>query len=161
MYVSSNGLPKIATEYQKDSPEYQDYWEPFLERVQFVQHHHRFNSEVDKPKFNYIHICHLWLKWYDQFSGCNSIPETMDVPRFDGKQLLRKRSHPDGPRVEMPSFKKKTEHDLRWKIQSQIQFGKDQILDAIPSSLPSLKSSNSQELIEQAHYDYLMDGQTI
>jgi hypothetical protein len=85
----------------------------------------------------------------------------METPKLDGKQLLRKRSHPDGPRVEMPSFKKKTEHDLRWKIQEQLQFEKDHLTDAIPSSSPSLKSSHSQDVIEQAHYDYLMDGQTI
>ena len=35
-YISSNRLPKIATEYDSNSIEYQDSWEPFLERCEFV-----------------------------------------------------------------------------------------------------------------------------
>jgi hypothetical protein len=37
-----------------------------LERIEFVKHQHYFNSEKDKPQFDFSHICHLWLKWHDK-----------------------------------------------------------------------------------------------
>lgn len=48
VFISSNGLPKTST-YEVGTPEYQDHWEPFLERVSFVAFNHRFDSEVDRP----------------------------------------------------------------------------------------------------------------
>lgn len=158
IYVSSNRLPKIATEYDKNSIEYQDLWEPFLERVEFVEFTHRFNSEKDKPQFNYIHICHIWMLWNNKYSDCNSIPENIGIPKLECVSIIQKRKRCEGPRVEMPSFKKRTENDIRWKVQAQLNFDNEQLSGAIPSSLPSFRSVNSDEIAEQAYNEYLMDG---
>ncbi len=63
-YVSSNELPK-QSRYKPDSPEYANDWEPFKERILFVEHQHRFDSEKDKPQFTFSHMCHLWLMWHE------------------------------------------------------------------------------------------------
>jgi hypothetical protein len=66
-FISSNGLPNIATDYEPTSAAYKDLWEPILARVLFVNHTHKFDSKKDKALYNYIHICHLWAEWHDRW----------------------------------------------------------------------------------------------
>ena len=59
-YISSNELPKQAS-----STQYTNDWEPFKERILFVEHQHKFDSVKDKPQFTFSHMCHLWLMWHE------------------------------------------------------------------------------------------------
>ncbi len=81
-YVSSNRLPKVATEFETNSVEYQDLWEPFLERLEFVEFKHRFDSEKDKPAFDYRHVCNLWLHWHDKYADAAHVPRHMVMPQL-------------------------------------------------------------------------------
>lgn len=159
VYMSSNRLPKIATEYEEDSLEFQDMWEPFTERCEFVQHLHQFTSCVDKPEFDYTHICHLWLLWHSKYADIDNVPKLTDVPKLDGDFLCKKRNKPSGARIDAPGYKRKTLRDIGWERQTLLK-EPDAILDCIPASLPSMQGHDSchEDIVEQAQNEYLMDG---
>jgi len=72
-----------------------------------------------------------------------NVPAQVDVPKLNGAINLGKRKTHDTARVEIGGFKAKTEHDLKWGLQKQLQFEKDSLLPCIPASLPSFNSRGS------------------
>ena len=60
-FLSSNTLPDVS-QYDTDSPRYKNEWKPMLERLAIVEFKHQFDSEIDRPEFDYIDICHVWTQ---------------------------------------------------------------------------------------------------
>lgn len=100
-YISSNELPMQATSHKPGSTQYAKDWEPFLERILLVEHQHNFNSEKDKPQFDFSHICHLWLMWHDKVLEEGSFSLN---PQPEADEMVHKRARRNDDDSEQGQF---------------------------------------------------------
>ena len=116
-YLSSNRLPAMS-EFPVESVDWQDTWEPFLYRCEFVPLAERLPGP---PDFDFRLICALWLDWLELYPDPATVPLTGSLLDLS-QPALGKRRRPEVPAVDRGSFAARTAHDKRWSLQSTLPF---------------------------------------
>ena len=122
-FLSSNTLPEVS-QYDTDSPRYKNEWKPMLERIAIVEFKHQFDSEIDRPAFDYIDICHVWTQM-KQKQGTLQLEQAPE--RILGKRVT-------APVTERPAFMRLNDLDMRMGTQTYLTSN-------ISSSIPTPNAS--------------------
>ena len=122
-FLSSNTLPEVS-QYGTDSPRYKNEWKPMLERIAIVEFKHQFDSEIDRPAFDYIDICHVWTQM-KQKQGTLQLEQAPE--RILGKRVT-------APVTERPAFMRLNDLDMRMGTQTYLTSN-------ISSSIPTPNAS--------------------
>ena len=89
-----------------------------LERIAIVEFKHQFDSEIDRPAFDYIDICHVWTQLREDKQQQKSMLHLEQAPiSIIGKRVSAK------PLTEGAAFKKLNEKDSRMGVQSYLTSG--------------------------------------
>ena len=86
-----------------------------LERLAIVEFKHQFDSEIDRPAFDYIDICHIWTQLGEHKQRQKSMLHLGQAPTsILGKRVSAK---------PLAAFKKLNEKDSRMGVQSYLTSG--------------------------------------
>ena len=84
-----------------------------LERIAIVEFKHQFDSEINRPAFDYIDICHVWTQLREYKQQQKGMLHLGQAPIL-GKRVSAK------PLTEGAAFKKLNEKDSRMGVQSYL-----------------------------------------